>query len=360
MEPEWPDDTDASFLTPLGWTDARTTPQPPMWLAAPTERHRLVELPDQKALYVQLNMVSNIKGQSLAQFGQKIRARAEATNPRAVVFDLRLNRGGNGDLRSPLVRELIKTEDLDTRLFVLTARGTFSASQFILDDLDRLTDALIVGEPAGSKPNSYGDGYDFQLPNSGIEGQASIYWWQAGQRQDSWTQVDIAAPLTFASYAAGRDPALEVALGYTPGPSLEDRLLQAADAGGIDAVREALKAYRADVANRYLDLKVKVPIAAERLHWAKHPEAALAVAQVGAEAFPDSVDAFVVLAYVADWTKRPDVALKAGRRALELDPDNRNARSLVQRLQSAPQVTCRGRAAGHVGGQATPAGAAFR
>jgi hypothetical protein len=54
-----------------------------------------------------------------------------------VVLDLRLNQGGNGYLAHGFVRELIKTEDADTRLFVLTWRGTFSRSQFILDDLDR-------------------------------------------------------------------------------------------------------------------------------------------------------------------------------------------------------------------------------
>ena len=80
--------------------------------------------------------------------------RPHASKTRALILDLRLNHGGNGNLRTRLVRELIRAEDADTRLFVLTWRGTFSASQFILDDLDRLTDAVFVGEPASSKPSS--------------------------------------------------------------------------------------------------------------------------------------------------------------------------------------------------------------
>ena len=56
IAPPWPDDTDGSFMTPEGWVDARTAPQAPLWLQAPLEFHRTIDLPAQKALYTQLNM----------------------------------------------------------------------------------------------------------------------------------------------------------------------------------------------------------------------------------------------------------------------------------------------------------------
>jgi hypothetical protein len=61
-------------------------------------------------------MIADVDGETLGQFGDKILAKASATNPQAIVLDLRLAQGGNGDLRTGLVRDLIKAEDADTRL----------------------------------------------------------------------------------------------------------------------------------------------------------------------------------------------------------------------------------------------------
>ncbi len=331
VDPIWPPDTDISLVTPEGWVDSRATPGPPLWLQAPLDYHRMVELADPRALYVQLNMVADIKGQSLARFAGKIGERVAAANPSALILDLRLNHGGNGSLRNPLVRELIRAEDEDTRLFVLTWRGTFSASQFILDDLDRLTGAVFVGEPASSKPSSYGDAYRMPMPNSGISVRSSLVWWQAGQNFDPWTWVDVAAPLTFADYAAGRDPALEAALSYRPGPPLQERLLAAAGEGP-EAVLRLVDAWRADPVNRWANLRLQIVRAAEGLHQAKQPAAALAVAEAAARSFPDYADAHNVLAHLAEAAGKADVARRAGARVLELDPNNRQARSLMERL----------------------------
>ena len=336
IDPKWPPDTDISLITPPGWVDARTTAEPPMWLEAPLDYHRLIELPGRDAIYVQLNMVADVKDQSLTQFGQKIRKRAEALNPRAVILDLRLNQGGGGHLRNGLVRELIRTEDEDTRLFVLTWRGTFSASQFIMDDLDRLTGAVFVGEPASSKPSSYGDAFRTPLPNSGIQVRSSIYYWQQGQNDDPWTWIDVATPYSFADYEAGRDPALEAALAYGPPPSLRDRLLAAAKAGGPDGLRRAVAAYRADPANRYSKITTNLLVAAEYMNHAKHGDAAIIVAQAVAEQEPQSVDAAHVLAHLAFANGRKGLARTWARRVIELDPDHRFARSLLERIDEAP------------------------
>jgi hypothetical protein len=92
-------------VTPQGWADARTTPAPPLRLQAPLDHHRMVELPERRALYVQFNMVADIKDQSVEQFAKRISERSKTLNPRALVLDVRLNRGGNEALRHTLVRE---------------------------------------------------------------------------------------------------------------------------------------------------------------------------------------------------------------------------------------------------------------
>ena len=331
MSPDWPPDTDISLSTPEGWVDARSAAPQPLWLQAPLDYQRMVDLPDRKALYVQLNMVTNVKDRSLTQFGQQVLARARETNPRAVILDLRLDRGGNGDLRLGLVKSLIKAEDEDTRLFVLVGRGTFSASQFLLDDLDRYSDAVLVGEPASSKPNTYGDGYRITLPNSGLRPSVSIYWWQIDQRPRDFTPIDLGAPLTFAAYAAGRDTALEAALAYQPRPTLEAQLLAAAEAG--QDVNAAFEAWQAGVANRYADTERQLVIAGQSLYRAKHPEQAIALTEFGTRQYPRSVDLAAVLAFLGEWTGDKPLALRGAAQALELDPDNRQMRALVERVK---------------------------
>jgi hypothetical protein len=332
VEPLWPADVDVSLITPQGWVDARKTPDLPLWLQAPLDAHRLVALPDEKVTYAQVNMITNISGQTLGDFGVKIRKQAEANKSRAVIVDFRLAHGGDHSLRHRFVRELVKTEDEDTRLFVLTGRGAFSATEAVLVDLDRLTDAVFVGEPAASKPNSFGDAYRMTMPNSGIAIRSSIYFIQlAGSSSDSWTWVDVAAPLTFSAYAAGQDPALETALSYAPGPALRDQLLEAAKTGGVARVRRALADYRANSANRYQNLELLVRRAAESLAGSNYSEEAYALAQAAAEAFPRSTNTFVALAFIAERAGKTDAARRAAERALELDRNNRQVRSILER-----------------------------
>jgi tetratricopeptide (TPR) repeat protein len=329
VNPEWPSDTDIALTTPKGWVDACAGP-PPLYLQNPLDYHRLIELPAAKALYAQLNWVADIEGDTLSAYSKRILERGTATNPRAVILDLRLDQGGNGNLSTSLVDTLIKLEDDDTRLFVLTGRGTFSASQFILNDLDRLTGAVFIGEHASSKPSSYGDAFKTQLPNSKIDMRTSIYWWQEGQNFDPYTWIDIAAPLRFADYAACRDPALERALAYSPPNPLEDTFLEAAQAGGLEGARKAVKAYLAAAENRYANVQLVLPRAAEKVFIKGHTPEAVVVAQAVSEVLPKTIDAWVVLAYVAIKNGDKPLAARAAQQALVLDPNNRTARDLLE------------------------------
>ncbi|MEO7455847.1 MAG: hypothetical protein ABIY52_06250 [Gemmatimonadaceae bacterium] len=297
--------------------------------------HRLVEKPQQRAVYAQLNMVTDVTGETLEEFGERIAERVRATHPRALILDLRLDRGGNMDLRFGFVRELIKAETDSTRLFVLVGRGSFSATQAIIDDLDRFSNAVLVGEPASSRPNGYGDSYRIVLPNSGLTVRTSIKWHQVDDSNRPYTAIDIAAPPTFASYVEGRDPALEAALAYVPRPTLDAQLVAAGSAGGLTAVKSTLASYLSDDANRYVDVRHQLIIAPQSLFAAKRLDEALYVAQYASERFPLSSASWSVLGHVAEWTGHPELARRAGVKALELEPDNREVRALMERLAAA-------------------------
>jgi hypothetical protein len=164
-------------------------------------------------LYVQINSILDSSAETLAQFAQRLHAEIAATKPEKVAIDLRLNRGGNGTLVRPLIRALIQSEAIDQpgRLFGIIGPATFSAAQMFIDELDIYTEMLFVGEPSGSKGNTYGDSRRITLPNSGITVRASIYYWQYWHPMDKRvaTLPDVAAPLSFADYRKNIDPALE-------------------------------------------------------------------------------------------------------------------------------------------------------
>ena len=338
VTPKWPADTDISLMTPDGWADARTGP-PPLWLQDPLDYHRLIPLADRGALYAQLNMVAGTKTETLDAFGQRILDQVHASNAKTLVFDLRLNQGGYGDTRNGLVADLIRSEAPGTRLFVLVGRGSFSASQFILDDLDRLTDAIFIGEPASSRPTGYGDAFKAVMPNSRISTRTSIKYWQSGQDLRPFNPIQIAAPMTFADYVAGRDPALEAALAYQPEPSLTDRLVDAAVKGDAAGATQSAQAYVEDPAHRYRDLEREFINAEQSMVSRKQGAAALEVARWAVKRFPKSSDLAVVRAYAANAEGAKEEARAAVAAALAIDPSNRAAMSVKESIEAGQAST---------------------
>lgn len=325
VDPPWPADTDISLVTPAGWVDAHGGP-PPMWLQEPLKLHRLIALPQRGLVYAQLNQGVDYDGETLTAFGDRIAELVARQNPRALVLDVRLNYGGNGDLRHELMRSLIRAEDADTQLFVLTARGSFSATQFMLDDLARLSHALLVGEAAGGKPISYGDAYRSVMPNSGITVRTSIKYWQDGQRNLPWTPIDISVPYRFTDYVAGRDPALEASLAYRPGPSLLQILNRAAKAGGGSGATAALASWADEPVHRYADLPGDAVNAIQQMD---DNAGALVAARWLAARYPGQGDPQTLHALLAQAEGKKAEALAAARAAIALDRNDRQARSVA-------------------------------
>ncbi|MCA1615486.1 MAG: S41 family peptidase [Acidobacteria bacterium] len=144
----------------------------------------------------------------------------------------------------PFVVGLIKSKvDQPGRLFALVGRSTWSAAQFLLNDLERYTNAVFVGEPSGSRGNAFGDSRRITLPNSGVTVRVSVYWRQDWPPWDTrrWTAPHVTAELSAEDYRANRDPALAAALGYTPRRPLAELLNEALDA---DDLALAVKRYR--------------------------------------------------------------------------------------------------------------------
>ena len=170
-------------------------------------------LPDRNALYAQFNWVQENEEQTLAQFSRRLIKALDDTNAQNLILDLRLNQGGDGSILPPLIRAMVYFQEArpNGKLFIMAGRGTFSAAHDLLTDLDRLTDAIIVGEPSGSRPNALGEAGRFVLPHSGLLGIVSTQFHQTSGPEDHriWIAPDVPVAQTSGDYFAGEDGALD-------------------------------------------------------------------------------------------------------------------------------------------------------
>jgi tetratricopeptide (TPR) repeat protein len=335
-------DTDASWAAKPGFVDARDgAPRPaPLWLRAPQDKYWFECLPEEKAVYVQYNQVGNKEGETIEAFAERLLAFVDAHAVERLVLDLRLNRGGNGELNRPILLSLIRARTLDRpgRLFVLIGRGTWSAAQSLVNELERYTEATFVGEPTGGKVNSYGDSVKITLPHSGITVRVSSLWWQGDERDKRpWIAPQVAADLTSADYRANVDPALEAALRYGPEEPLAAGLREAVEAGDFALAQRRYAAWRADPVHKYADdAEARVNSLGYTLLSEKRLDAAIDVFRLNAEAFPESANAHDSLgeAYAARGDR--EAAIRSYEQALRLEPASSSAADALRRLRGAP------------------------
>jgi tetratricopeptide repeat protein len=164
-------------------------------------------------LYVQYNKVADAPDKTLADFARELAAAIGKYPVEKLVVDMRNNNGGDTYLNEPLLAVIAGSAKVNRagHLYVIIGRRTFSAAMNAVSYFGRFTQAVFVGEPTGGKPNAPGDEVPFALPYSGLAVNLSDRYWQ-GSWPDDFADTrgpDIAVPVTFADYAAGRDRAME-------------------------------------------------------------------------------------------------------------------------------------------------------
>jgi len=332
-----PPDMDTTWIERSGWIDARDTARSPtpLWLKDPSNKYWFEFLKDSKTVYVQLNQVGNKEDETLAAFCKRLFAFVDANPVERFVLDLRLNRGGNGALNKPLLLGIIKSKiDQRGKLFTIIGRSTWSAAQFLVNDLEKYTNTIFVGEPTGGKVNSYGDSRKITLPNSGITVRVSSLWWQEDERDTrEWTAPDIAANLTFDAYRNNIDPAIKAILNYAPKKSLGDILYDALASGEEQAVNEGLHKWKYDPANEYVDTEPIINSLGYKLLNEKRVPEAVLVFKINANEHPRSANVYDSLAdaYVA--ANDRDSAMRNYEKALALDPKMESAAEALKKLR---------------------------
>ena len=97
-------------------------------------------------------------------------------------------------------------------VFLLTSKGTFSSGNWFAVLFKDNGLGLLVGEPTGNAPSSYGDALSFTLPETSFSfGMSYKRWIRPDRALGPADQVvpDVLVPLTRADVLAGRDPVLD-------------------------------------------------------------------------------------------------------------------------------------------------------
>jgi len=192
----------------------------PLYLQRPNENYWSHYLPAEKVLYVQYNRAqANEQGSSPDEFKRQIEQSLKEKSPRALVFDLRFNTGGNGYLAEPLLHA-IAGHAAQTPVFVITGRATFSAGIMAAAELRQWAKAIVVGEPAGDDIDFWAEGGNLTLPNSGLTAHYAngFHHYSAASYPSIVPYVkltiDTLAPSlpaksSWSDYMAGKDVAME-------------------------------------------------------------------------------------------------------------------------------------------------------
>lgn len=174
-------------------------PEDPLWFTF---------LPDSKTVYVNFRSYRDLQTQSARLWDYIDKRPVER-----LIIDMRWNEGGNfAHGREHLIYKLIFMPALNRagRLFVITGRGTFSAGMTNVTDLRRETEATLVGEPTGARPNGYQENHLFTLPLSKLRASCSQlkYRFQPESKADAVLPDQRIDP-DWRLFSAGKDAAVE-------------------------------------------------------------------------------------------------------------------------------------------------------
>ena len=197
----------------VGTVPGRENPLPVSRLDS-TKRQWFVKLPEQNAIYCQINGISG----DLSGFCPKLFDAVNQSDVEALILDLRYNGGGDTFTNPPLIEGLIRSEKLRQpgRLFLIIGRLTYSAAINTTTEIERRTKAILVGEPTLCPPNFIGESVLIKLPYTGWTLSVSDLWWQHSMPMDYrvWTAPALYAPPTAAAFLTHHDPALDVITRY--------------------------------------------------------------------------------------------------------------------------------------------------
>lgn len=187
----------------------------PLWLQNEDKPLFFTFLKDSQTVYV--NFQSYPRRSEFRKFSDELFAFLDKSTVKKLVFDFRLNGGGDFTRgRDFFIEKLRQRKNLTEKgkLFAIGGRWTFSAGMSNAADFKNNFGAILVGEPTGQKPNGYSESRTFRLPNSHLEFSVSIDFYKFAEKDTAGLMPDKLIEPDWKSFQTGRDAALEWILAY--------------------------------------------------------------------------------------------------------------------------------------------------
>lgn len=181
-----------------------------LWLKNQSLPYWYEYVPASRLLYLAFNQCVDDKTRPFETFQRQLLAAADSQPVDRLVVDLRRNGGGSEAVLRPLIKQIARRPALNRKgvLFVIVGKGTYSSAAFNALSFKEWTEATLVGEATGQKPNSYGEMRTLTLPNSGLRVNYSTKFWRRAKGDPESVMPDMPVEQTFTQFAQGIDAAM--------------------------------------------------------------------------------------------------------------------------------------------------------
>ena len=277
--------------------------------------------------------------QAIPEFYAEVFDFIEKNNVEKFILDVRLNGGGNNYKNKPIVTGIIETKKINRpgHLFVILGRRTYSACQNLVNELDKYTNALFLGEPTSETINFYGDNRREELPNSKIPVFLSFAWWQDKPQweNDDWLAPHLAVDMSFEEYTTNQDPVLQTALDFSTDNFVLDPMAYFTElfmAGEIEKLEAEAKRMVNDPVYSFFNFEGEFNKVGYNLLGRKEFEPAIYVFTMNTKLFPDSANTWDSLGEAYWKAGKIEKAIEYYQKAIKMDPEGAvgdNARSML-------------------------------
>jgi hypothetical protein len=184
----------------------------PLFRQKPDEDFWYTYLPESHTVYC------NFRGyKDLGQHSKALFDLIKQQHPDKLVIDMRMNGGGdyNVGLRH-MVHPIRDLPDINRKghLFVLIGSDTFSAAMSNSAHFRYQTNAILVGQQIGEKPNSYQEAREMKLPNSRWTVRYSVKFYKFVDDGENLIRPDQEIIPSWDDYKSARDRVLDWVLNY--------------------------------------------------------------------------------------------------------------------------------------------------
>ncbi|MCF2873998.1 MULTISPECIES: S41 family peptidase [unclassified Tenacibaculum] len=203
----------------------RVNAQKPFYMNGSRKIFKEKYFPEEKIYFVQYNKC--VSRETVEKYGKKefayrfpsfkkfetkvLKELNENKNIDKLIFDMRFNKGGSSYLAENLIKEIANNKKINQKgkLFVVVGNDTFSSAIFNTVDFKNNTNAIIIGEETGGKPNHYGNIKSFALPYSRIKVTFSSDFYKLSDKNENTITPDVLIRTQYDDFKKGIDPIFE-------------------------------------------------------------------------------------------------------------------------------------------------------